>query len=340
MARQPHETPIKVGVIWRGDAETPAVARPDNSRLAAIFAALSEQGLAPEPLIYDEAFADDVRLRALGMDAVLVWVDPISGGRRRHELDDLLRQVAAAGVLVSAHPDIIDLMGVKAVLHRTRSLGWGSDVRLYATFDAFAQRLPESLAGGPRVLKQNRGNGGIGVWRIERAGDDAVHVRDARGETGDRIMALGSFVAERARDFEAGGGLVDQPFQTRMTEGMVRCYMAGDRVAGFGHQMVRALASPDEGPAGPRLYSGPDDPRFQRLRDLMEAEWAPGLCKTLGFPPDQLPVIWDADFLLGEHEADGSDSYMLCEINCSSVFPLPDEAPAALAAVLAGRLGM
>jgi hypothetical protein len=330
---------LRVGVVWRSDTETRATARGDNSRLAAIFAALSGQGFAPEPLIYDEAFSDAFLSRALTLDAVLVWVDPISGGRRRHGLDDLLRQVAAAGVFVSAHPDVIDRMGVKAVLHRTRSLGWGSDVHLYETFDAFERALPESLASGPRVLKQNRGNGGIGVWRIERLSGGEVHVRDARGETGERTMPLPAFLAERAVDFDAGGGLIDQPFQSRLTDGMVRCYMAGDRVAGFGHQMVRALAAPDEGPAGPRVYSGPDDPRFQRLRVLMEREWAPGLCETLGFPRDRLPVIWDADFLLGPWEADGADSYVLCEINCSSVFPIPDEAPAALTVALAERVG-
>ena len=46
-----------------------------------------------------------------------------------------------------------------------------------------------------------------------------------------------------------------------------------------------------EGPAGPRLYSGADDPRFQRLRDLMEDEWALGFCERLGFtrePPGHL----------------------------------------------------
>ena len=41
------------------------------------------------------------------MDAVLVWVDPIVGGEDRSTLDALLREVAASGVYVSAHPDTI-----------------------------------------------------------------------------------------------------------------------------------------------------------------------------------------------------------------------------------------
>src|SRR3954451_47556 len=105
-------------------------------------------------------------------------------------------------------------------------------------------------------------------------------------------------MAERAVDFAGGDTLIDQPFQARHLEGMVRCYMAGDRVAGFGHQLVRALAAPEDGPASPRLYSAPDDPRFQRLRAAMEQDWTPGLTRRLAIAPDDLPVIWDADFLL------------------------------------------
>jgi hypothetical protein len=188
------------------------------------------------------------------------------------------------------------------------------------------------------VLKQNRGNGGIGVWKVEAAGDGAVTVKEARSGAEARTLPLADFIAERAVDFGETGGLVEQPFQPRHLEGMVRCYVAADRVAGFGHQLVRALADPEHGPAPPRLYSGPADPRFQRLRALMERDWVPGLCRTLSIAPDDLPVIWDADFLLGPKTPEGGDSYVLCEINASAVFPIPDEAPAALAAVTRDRL--
>src|SRR5207344_548223 len=68
------------------------------------------------------------------------------------------------------------------------------------------------------------------------------------------------------------GCVVDQPFQTRLGEGVVRCYMAGDRCAGFGHQKVKALvdAPAARAEAGPRLYTSHADPDFQRLCRLME----------------------------------------------------------------------
>ncbi|MDP3853322.1 MAG: hypothetical protein Q8Q77_06340 [Phenylobacterium sp.] len=85
-------------------------------------------------------------------------------------------------------------------------------------------------------------------------------------------------------------------------------------------------------------YSGPSDERFQALRGVMEDEWTPGLADLLGSQPSDLPLIWGADFPLGPKTSDGADSYVLCEINVSSVFPIPDEAPDALAETLLKRL--
>jgi hypothetical protein len=138
--------------------------------------------------------------------------------------------------------------------------------------------------------------------------------------------------------FVAGGCIVDQPFQPRLLDGMIRCYMSADRVVGFGHQLVKALVNPPrEGPAspaaksGPREMHGPDAAAFQVLRGKMENEWTPQLMRTLCINTGALPIIWDADFLYGPRTPDGADTYVLCEINVSCVFAIPDEAPAAIA---------
>jgi hypothetical protein len=49
-------------------------------------------------------------------------------------------------------------------------------------------------------------------------------------------------------------------------------------------------------------------------------------------------MIWDADFMLGPPTSNGSDRYVLGEINVSSVFPIPDEALAEIARRVADRL--
>jgi hypothetical protein len=133
--------------------------------------------------------------------------------------------------------------------------------------------------------------------------------------------------------------VIDQPFQARLSEGVVRCYMAGHRCAGFGHHKVKALVETPaaRAEAGPRRYTSNADPRFQRLRRLMEDEWTPQLISLLNIPRRDLPMIWDADFMLGPSR-DGADSYVLGEINVSSVFPFPDAAPAEIARCVADRL--
>jgi hypothetical protein len=74
------------------------------------------------------------------------------------------------------------------------------------------------------------------------------------------------------------------------------------------------------------------------LRRLLEDQWTPQLLSLLDIPRRDLPMIWDADFMLGPRSADGPDSYVLGEINVSSVFPIPDEAPAEIARCVADRL--
>src|SRR5262249_62209528 len=99
-----------------------------------------------------------------------------------------------------------------------------------------------------------------------------VRVLDATKDASEDL-ALDAFL-ERCAGYFEDGCVIDQPFQARLSEGVVRCYMAGDRCAGFGHQKVRALveAPAARAEAGPRLYSSNADPRFQRLRGLMEDE--------------------------------------------------------------------
>ncbi|UFW46509.1 MULTISPECIES: Cj0069 family protein [Bradyrhizobium] len=328
-----------VAILSRGDAVARREATSKSGRFVDVFEALAAVGVEGRPAIYDESFADAVREELLAVDGVLVWVNPIQDGRTRGALDALLRDVAAQGVWVTAHPDVILKMGTKEVLYRTRSMGWGSDTALYQTAEAMRAELPARLAAGPRVIKRNRGNGGQGVWKVEKLpASSMIRVLDATKDAPEELT-LDDFLRRCAEYFESGS-VIDQAFQPRLSEGVVRCYMAGDRCAGFGHHKVKALVeSPAaRSEAGPRLYSSNADPRFQRMRRLMEDEWTPQLTSLLDIARGDLPAIWDADFMLGPIQADGSDSYVLGEINVSSVHPYPSEAPAEIARRVADRL--
>jgi hypothetical protein len=70
----------------------------------------------------------------------------------------------------------------------------------------------------------------------------------------------------------------------------------------------------------------------------MESEWTPQMMRLLGIEAESLPIIWDADFLYGPRDASGQDTYVLCEINVSSVFPFPEQAPSEIARLAMARL--
>jgi len=344
------QNPIgKLALVWRGDPETRRQATPKNNRWHKIFAALAAQNIHAEPAVYCEELADELRAQLLQVDGVLVWVNPIQDGRQRFELDAMLREIASRGIWVSTHPDVTQKMGVKEMLYTTRHFGWGTDTRLYRTFDAFRDEFPDSVqSASPRVIKQNRGNGGQGVWKVEAASTAApgtVSILEALRGSVPRNVALDEFMSECRAYFADSGCIIDQLFQPRLPDGMIRCYMGLDKVVGFGHQFIKALIPPPpEGPDAPSAQPGPrimhpaTAPEFQTLRLKMENEWVPQMMQLFGLHRDALPIIWDADFLYGPRDAAGGDTYVLCEINVSSVFPIPEQAPEAIAHLAKERL--
>lgn len=174
----------------------------------------------------------------------------------------------------------------------------------------------------------------------EQGGDGLLRVQHAQRGSVPQRMELAVLQATLAPYFEpaAGGHMIDQAWQPRLTEGMVRAYLVEDRVAGFGHQAVNAL-HPDAPTPGPRLYHGPDLAGFQSLRQQLEASWVALLCERVGLPRERLPLLWDCDFMLGEPAADGAERFVLCEINVSSVSPFPPSAIMPLVEAVRRRVG-
>jgi hypothetical protein len=56
------------------------------------------------------------------------------------------------------------------------------------------------------------------------------------------------------------------------------------------------------------------------------------LQQTLNLAREELPVIWDIDFLYGSKTEGAEESYVLCEINASSTFAFPEHAMPGVAA--------
>jgi hypothetical protein len=196
------------------------------------------------------------------------------------------------------------------------------------------------------VLKRFRGMGGNGVWKVEREGHASLIVQHAFAAAAPERISLADFVQRCEPYFADGGPIVEQPYQARLAEGMIRAYLVHDRVVGFTRQYPRGLMPPgDAERPTTKLFEPAEAAPYQRLRALLETTWVPGMQQVLGLDTASLPVIWDADFLLGARDEAGDDTYVLCEINASSTFAFPEfampaVAKAALARIRATRPGI
>ena len=310
----------RVGLLYR--REWDSAGDPATAKLHGVFAAFAELGADAEPVVYSDDAVENVRAQLLELDGVLVWVNPVQEGLDRSLLDPLLRDVADAGVFVSAHPDVILRLGTKQVLADTQEMTWGMPTRVYRSVDELREGLHASAAAV--VLKQYRGMGGNGVWKVELVDHDTVDVQEAARAAPVARLSLDELLAQLAPYLEADGRLVQQPYLERLAEGMIRAYCSHDEVVGFAHQYPRGLLPPSVDPDSlpkAKAFETADAPACAGLRERLESEWIPELQRILGLSRAQLPVIWDADFLRGP---DGAD--VLCEINCSSTFAFPEHA--------------
>ena len=198
------------------------------------------------------------------------------------------------------------------------------------------------------------------MWKVELAtnvspGDvsplsgDATAVRVQHAMPRDAVtedVALGTFMDRCEEYFSGSGCLIDQAFMTRLPEGMIRAYLVQEEVVGFARQQPQAASRdadvpPPEKvlglPAAKTMY-GPSEPEFAVLRAKLEDDWVPALGGLVGIDHTALPLLWDADFLYGPKTEAGADTYILCEINVSSVSPFPEEAVGKLAQAVLTRL--
>src|SRR3546814_2100408 len=110
--------PARVAIVWRGDAAAATAGIDSNPRLRPVVDACHNRGVDVTTVVYRNEVAAEIEARLADACGVLVWVDPIGGGEDRAVLDPMLRRLSNRGVLVSAHPDVIDTIGTKEVLHK------------------------------------------------------------------------------------------------------------------------------------------------------------------------------------------------------------------------------
>ena len=326
--------PYSIAFVIYGDSDSTRDALSEE-KYKDLASAFLSAGFKVQSVLYKDEIRERLFDNLLHFDAVLVWVNPVEQGKDRKHLDALLARLAEKGCLVSAHPETIIKMGTKEVLFRTKDMDWGGNIKLHSNYEDFEAQFPSSLEqSGVKIMKQYRGNGGNGVFKITCAlsGNELTIVPAQRGAEA-KLLSINEFFNQFRPYFENGGMLIEQEWNSNHQNGMVRCYLCGGKVAGFGYQEINALyeISTPKGtlhlPPSTRYYFSENCGLFADLRAVMETTWVPQLQKIGSIPYDLLPVIWDADFFINEvNSPTAVGKYTLCEINVSSVSPFPPSA--------------
>lgn len=339
--------PYSVAFVVYGDRDSTrdAVSEEKYKGLASAF---MSAGFRIQSVLYNDEVPEDVFASLSRFDAVLVWVNPIEQGKDRSHLDALLTSLAEKASVISAHPQAILKMGTKEVLFRTKHMDWGSPTRLYSRYEDFEEQFARSLEQtGAKVIKQYRGNGGNGVFKIVKGPSNGeVTLQHAKRGEEAKTISWRDFLQQFKSYFGNGGMLVEQDWNAHHQNGMVRCYLSAGKVVGFGYQEINALyevSTPDgvlHLPPSPRYYFTENCGLFADLRESMETTWVPQMQQVLSIPDDLLPVIWDADFFISEvNSPTAKGKYNLCEINVSSVSPFPPSAIPFMVKEVASRIG-
>lgn len=305
--------------------------------------ALIELGWWAQPLFYSDTGHDLMLRYSEGVDGYISRVNPdVYEDFTVSKYDSLLEVLHTEyGLAAMAHPKLIQKFGAKDALAKIAPLRTGlPDTMAYYDAETWRKSFPTTIAQGPRVVKQNRGSQGEGIWIVKlMEGEEHLYRKggslplDTKLDLTEAVdnhkeyKTLQEFLefAEKYLEggVENGAQLIDQAFMPRITEGEVRVLMIGDTPVEILHKI------PKEGGVSATLKSGatyikftPDAPEFARLMHSFIDRDLHNLLKVLGMEEQPLPLLWTADFILGAPKPpwiDGKDYYFIGELNCACV---------------------
>lgn len=295
-----------------------------------IAEALKKRGYDCEVVFYRDDKKDEIYQHVL--ETADGFISRINPGKYPTYTESLFfgmaRKLYDNGLVAMPHPEAMTGYGAKDALVKIRETPSGlPDTYAYYDLDSFKKQFPASIATHDRVLKQNRGSTGEGIWVVKPHGwtrgsgykltKDTELSCTEMNDNHTEIRKLGEFM-EFCTQYIVGenGMLVDQRFLPRIVEGEVRVLMIYDKPVNVVHK------KPSEGNFSATLFSGakytyddPEDPKWQSLvKDWLAS--MPLIKEKLG--NYDYPLIWTADFIL-DTDKDGKDAYRLGEMNCSCV---------------------
>lgn len=298
-----------------------------------IAEAINAAGWQAEVIFYRAEWVEQILDYVVGnFDGYISRVNPgtVPGGEAGYF--NMLRTLSDRGLIGLQHPDEMIKFGSKDVLVNLSDTELvPSDTYAYYTIPEMQQTLPLSLSHGERVLKQNRGSTGSGIWRVRLLHeadqqklvpgvavplDTMLHCTEAFDNHVEH-HTLAEFM-QMCEQYIVGdnGMLVDMRFMPRIKEGEIRVLMVGSEPFCVVHKKPAENADAFSA----TLFSGAQyqyqtPAEWQELLQMFLPQ-LPQLREKLDAP--YVPLVWTADFML-DTAPDGSDKYVLGEINCSCV---------------------
>ncbi|CAE8731920.1 unnamed protein product [Polarella glacialis] len=277
-------------------------------------------------------------------------------GGDQGKFDNSMREVRKAGIQAWPSPDVMEKMGAKDALCKVATMNCGlEDTLAYYSEEDFGAGFKKTMAFQPRVIKQNRGSSGEGIWIIKLKAGNYCATFGERSCENDEVLILmeandnheeehtvgefiefcvngcndksGTWTSKGVGKYleggkAAGGQIVDQRFCPRIVEGELRYNQIGDAVVGIIHKKPKEGGISAVGGTGSiYTYYGPDEPKFKNLTDNFLKIDLPKIMPALDLANEPIPLWWTTDFILASPEGTPAEEekWIVGEFNCSCV---------------------
>jgi len=307
---------------------------------------LIKQGLSCQILFYVKDEHDKFFKVLSDFDAVVVRQNPgqiTAAGWDQNAFDKDMQKLAEK-MPVWPTPAVMEKMGAKDALCHIKDMDFGlPDTLGYYSPEEMKVGFKKTVAFQPRVVKQNRGSAGEGIWIVKlkdeknycssygdrSCSDDEVLILKEANDNHVEEHTVGEFIEfcvngrnDKSGKWEsqgtgkyydggqeAGGQMVDQRFLTRISEGEARFFMIGRELYGIEHYVYIGGVG---GETKTTLYP-PNESKYAVTKQKLELE-VEDVMKALDLSMDQLPLLWAADFI----PVDGHKTELVVgEFNCS-----------------------
>merc|ERR1719506_1574450 len=316
-------------------------------------------GMSCQPIHYKHEEHDKFFEVCAKFDALIIRCNPgqiADDGGDQKKFDDAVRELQKKGIQAWPSPDVMEFMGAKDALTKIAHLNIGlEDTLTYYEEAAFIDGFKKTMAFQPRVIKQNRGSSGEGIWIIklkagnycssfgERMCEDSevlslMEANDNHAEEHTvaefiewclkgRTDKSGTWTSKGVGKYleggkAAGGQLVDQRFCPRIVEGELRYNLIGDALVGIIHKKPKEGGISAVGGTGSiYTYYGPEEPLFAALTENFLKKDLSKVMPALGLGSEPIPLWWTTDFINASPEGTKreDEKWIVGEFNCSCV---------------------